>query len=110
VGNAAATQHRARKAIADGVFARDDANVAGTLEENGIFGQQGIIFSQAAGHQGEKIAHGFFKFYGHITPEAAGADIGGHHAGAGDQLKNIQDNLALAHTVEEDRHGCQVEG
>ena len=45
-----------------------------------------------------------------LERQTSDAEVAGHHALAGDGLKNVQDFLALAEAIKEDRHGAEVDG
>ncbi len=93
-----------------GLGRRNGANAHGAVEKERIPRQQGFVLVNPPGDDFEKIADGGFKFNRHIPPDAAGANVGGHHPHAGDQLEDIQNHFAFAEAVHEIGHGSQVEG
>ena len=66
--------------------------------------------SMRAGKLLAKLLHALQPAQRRLQRQAADAEIAGHHALAGDGLEDVQNLLALAEAIEENRHGAEVDG
>src|SRR5262249_53942065 len=79
------------------------------IHQDRVLRHQRFVFIHAFWEHLEEVAYCSFKLHRHIAPQPTRADVGGHHPLARTQLEDIQNILALTETIEEDRHGSQVE-
>ncbi len=93
-----------REALVDGELA--DADGAGLPD--GVVGHEALVLVEAGGEGAQDVGDALGEGGRDVAPDAAGADVGGGEAGAGDELENVEQLLALAEGVHE--HGVAHAG
>ena len=77
---------------------------------DGIPSEQRLVLVNARGKRFEEFLNQFQPPERRLQRQPPDAEITGHHALAGDGLKDVENLLALPEAVEENRHGTQVDG
>jgi hypothetical protein len=104
------TQGRTSHAQRDGVLGRDVADVFRAAHPNAVAGEQLFVFIDARRHHLQEFLDALPPTGRKIQSQPADANVAGHHALAGDKLKNLQDLFALAEAVKKDGHRAQIDG
>ena len=108
--DAASAQRRPGDAERDGVFGGEMADALGAIDPDGIAGQQVLILVDLRRHDVEQLLHALVEIDRRLHRDAADAEVGGHHALAGDVLEDLEQLFALAEAIEEDGKRADVHG
>ena len=80
------------------------------VDQDGIAGEQVLVLVDLRRHDVEQLLHAIEEIERRLHREAADAEVGGHHALAGDVLEDPEHLFALAEGVEEDGERADVHG
>src|SRR5262249_15446375 len=104
-----AAQHGARAAVRQGQLLRQEADVRGSLYENVVDRQQGMILGDARLEVVEELLAVVHPAFGQVVVGAADRDVAVGEPGAADGLEQVEDHLALAERIEEGAEGAEIE-
>ena len=108
--DARGAQRRSGDAEGDGVGRGEIADLLEAAHPDGIAGEEVFILVDLGRHHVEEVLHLGVEVHGRLERDAADAEVGGHHALAGDVFKDAHGLFALAPAVEKHAHGADVEG
>ena len=91
------------------VLSTDDTDVLNTLLPDLVASQQALISIQMARHRVDEVTNLFIKTLRKISREATNAEIVRGHPSTRNLLVDIHDVLTLAKSVDENRHGADIE-
>ena len=88
-GDATAAQHHAGEGVVERVGGGDDADVLGAPDPDPVVGEEFFGFVDAVAELGRPLVDVVEEAEGEVGVHAAGADVGGVEAGAGDTLVEL---------------------
>ena len=91
-------------------LARDGADVLRALDPDAVRGQEFLVLVDLGSDEGEKLLDVLFEAFVGFVQTAADAEGVRGQARAAVLLENLQDLFPVAESVEERRHGADIEG